>query len=56
MVQRTSVRGINRYGRASQGVRVMNVADDRVSAVALVMETNTDAAAQVDDEPAPDDA
>jgi hypothetical protein len=38
-------------------VRVMNVADDdRVSAVALVMETNTDAAAQVDDEPAPDDA
>ncbi len=57
MVQRTSVRGINRYGRASQGVRVMNVADDdRVSAVALVMETNTEAAAQVDDEPAPDDA
>jgi DNA gyrase subunit A len=57
MVQRTSVRGINQYGRASQGVRVMNVADDdRVSAVALVMETNTDAAAQVDDEPAPDDA
>ncbi|HEX4623935.1 MAG TPA: DNA gyrase subunit A [Solirubrobacteraceae bacterium] len=57
MVQRTSVRGINRYGRASQGVRVMNVADDdRASAVALVMETNTDAAAQVDDEPAPDDA
>jgi DNA gyrase subunit A len=47
MVQRTSVRGINRYGRASQGVRVMNVADDdRVSAVALVMETNTDAAAE----------
>jgi len=57
MVQRTSVRGINQYGRASQGVRVMNVADDdRVSAVALVMETNTDAAAQVDGEPAPDDA
>ena len=47
MVQRTSVRGINRYGRASQGVRVMNVADDdRVSAVALVMETNTEAAAR----------
>jgi DNA gyrase subunit A len=47
MVQRTSVRGINRYGRASQGVRVMNVADDdRVSAVALVMETNTDASAE----------
>jgi DNA gyrase subunit A len=54
MVQRTSVRGINRYGRASQGVRVMNVADDdRVSAVALVMETNTDAAAQVEEGPEP---
>src|SRR3954466_2216571 len=52
MVQRTSVRGINRYGRASQGVRVMNVADDdRVSAVALVMETNTETAAEVDEEP-----
>jgi DNA gyrase subunit A len=64
MVQRTSVRGINRYGRASQGVRVMNVADDdRVSAVALVMETNTDTAAEVDEGPiggadgaGPDDA
>src|SRR3954464_2604813 len=56
MVQRTSVRGINRYGRASQGVRVMNVAgDDRVSAVALVMETNTDAAAQVEEELPPTD-
>jgi DNA gyrase subunit A len=51
MVQRTSVRGINRYGRASQGVRVMNVAgDDRVSAVALVMETNTETAAEVEEE------
>jgi DNA gyrase subunit A len=39
MVQRTTVRGINLYGRASQGVRVMNLRpDDRVSAVALVME------------------
>src|SRR5579859_4739805 len=28
MVQRTSVRGINRYGRASQGVKVMNIRDD----------------------------
>src|SRR5919109_645243 len=27
MVQRTGVRGINRYGRASQGVRVMNLGD-----------------------------
>jgi DNA gyrase subunit A len=41
MVQRTSVRGINRYGRASQGVRVMNLKDeDLVSAVALVAEGN----------------
>src|SRR5207245_9523091 len=33
MVQRTSVRGINRYGRASQGVTVMNIRDeDQVSA------------------------
>jgi DNA gyrase subunit A len=57
MVQRTSVRGINRYGRASQGVRVMNVADDdRVSAVALVMETNTDASAAVGvEDPSPTD-
>jgi len=37
MVQRTSVRGINRYGRAAQGVRLMNLRDDdTVSAVALV--------------------
>ena len=42
MVQRTSVRGINRYGRASQGVRVMNIReDDQVSAVALVVESET---------------
>jgi DNA gyrase subunit A len=40
MVQRTSVRNINRYGRASQGVKVMNIRDDdRVSAVALVVES-----------------
>jgi DNA gyrase subunit A len=40
MVQRTSVRGINRYGRASQGVRLMNLReDDTVSAVALVVES-----------------
>jgi DNA gyrase subunit A len=39
MVQRTSVRGINRYGRGSQGVRLMNLKDeDVVSAVALVAE------------------
>ena len=39
MVQRTSVKGINSMGRATQGVRVMNIADDdRVSAVAIVVE------------------
>jgi len=44
MVQRTSVRGISRYGRASQGVRVMNIRDDdQVSAVALVVESEGDA-------------
>jgi DNA gyrase subunit A len=48
MVQRTSVRGINRYGRASQGVRVMNLReDDQVSALALVVETETSTAAPV---------
>jgi DNA gyrase subunit A len=50
MVQRTSVRGINRYGRASQGVRVMNIRDDdQVSAVALVMESEAQTAAPVAD-------
>jgi DNA gyrase subunit A len=40
MVQRTGVRGISRYGRLSQGVRLMNLKDeDRVSAVALVVES-----------------
>jgi len=40
MVQRTSVKGISRYGRASQGVKVMNIKDDDcVSAVALVVES-----------------
>ena len=48
MVQRTSVRGINRYGRTSQGVRVMNLREgDEVSAVALVVES--DAPADGDD-------
>jgi DNA gyrase subunit A len=43
MVQRTPVRGINRYGRASQGVRLMNLKDDdTVSAVALVAESETE--------------
>jgi DNA gyrase subunit A len=46
MVQRTGVRGINRYGRASQGVRLMNLREgDVVSAVALVVESDTSTAA-----------
>jgi DNA gyrase subunit A len=45
MVQRTSVKGISRMGRATQGVKVMNIADDdRVSAVALVVEEQEAAA------------
>jgi DNA gyrase subunit A len=52
MVQRTSVRGINRYGRASQGVRVMNIRDDdQVSAVALIVDSEATAAPVVGDEP-----
>src|SRR4051812_46898117 len=48
MVQRTAVRGINRYGRTSQGVKVMNLREgDRVSAVALIVETETSTAASV---------
>ena len=51
MVQRTSVRGINRYGRASQGVRVMNIRDDdQVSAVALMVESEAETAARVVDD------
>src|ERR1700760_3392224 len=54
MVQRTSVRGINRYGRASQGVRVMNIRDDdQVSAVALVVESEAPTAAAVADDASP---
>ncbi|GAC1325893.1 MAG: DNA gyrase subunit A [Thermoleophilaceae bacterium] len=50
MVQRTGVRGISCYGRSSQGVRVMNLReDDRVSAVALVVEDSPDAAVAEDD-------
>jgi DNA gyrase subunit A len=42
MVQRTGVRGINRYGRSSQGVKVMNLREnDEVSAVAPVVESQT---------------
>jgi DNA gyrase subunit A len=40
MVQRTAVRGISRYGRLAQGVRLMNMKDDDlVSAVALIVES-----------------
>ena len=40
MVQRTPVSGISKMGRATQGVRVMNLKKgDRVSAVALVVES-----------------
>jgi DNA gyrase subunit A len=48
MVQRTGVRGINRYGRTSQGVKVMNLREsDEVSAVALVVESQAPAAEAV---------
>jgi DNA gyrase subunit A len=48
MVQRTAVAGISRYGRASQGVRVMNLREgDAVSAVALVVEQSAETAAAV---------
>jgi DNA gyrase subunit A len=44
IVQRTGVRGINRYGRTSQGVRVMKLREgDEVSAVALVVESDAPA-------------
>jgi DNA gyrase subunit A len=51
MVQRTSVKGISLYGRASQGVKVMNIRDDDVvSAVAVVVEDSADTAAGVAEE------
>ena len=54
MVQRTPVKGISLYGRASQGVNVMNLReDDIVSAVALVMEGQAETAAKVEDDEAP---
>jgi DNA gyrase subunit A len=53
MVQRTGVRGISRYGRASQGVRLMNLRDeDCVSAVALVVDAGGGAATANGDEAA----
>src|SRR5690349_8224802 len=51
MVQRTNVRGIRQTGRAAQGVTLMNVREeDRVSAVALVVESDGSTAAAVADE------
>jgi DNA gyrase subunit A len=45
MVQRTGVEGISQTGRATQGVKVMNIKDDdRVSAVALVVESEDNSA------------
>jgi DNA gyrase subunit A len=45
MVQRISVKGIRQTGRPAQGVRLMNVRDDdRVSAVALVVESEAEGA------------
>ncbi len=51
MVQRTGVEGISQMGRSTQGVKVMNIKDDdRVSAVALVVESE-DSSAPVEGEP-----
>ncbi|MGB7587206.1 MAG: DNA gyrase subunit A [Solirubrobacterales bacterium] len=57
MVQRTSVKGISRMGRPTQGVKVMNIKDDdRVSAVALVVESSEAAdPADSTDTPPPDE-
>jgi DNA gyrase subunit A len=56
MVQRTAVRGISQQGRPAQGVRVMNLReDDVVSAVALVMETSEETAAQVEADVEPEE-
>jgi DNA gyrase subunit A len=57
MVQRTAVRGINKYGRASQGVKVMNLRDgDAVSAVALVVESDSGSDVATDQAELPIDA
>ena len=51
MVQRTAVRGISRYGRLAQGVRLMNMKeDDIVSAVALIVEGSSVAPADSEGE------
>ena len=49
MVQRTKAGGISQMGRATQGVRVMNMKeDDCVSAVALVVESSADVVDEAD--------
>jgi DNA gyrase subunit A len=50
MVQRTNAGGISRMGRATQGVRVMNIKDDDlISAVALVVESSADVADEAEE-------
>jgi DNA gyrase subunit A len=62
MVQRTPASGISQMGRATQGVKVMNIKDDdRVSAVALVVESEesdapADAEPQAEELPGTDGA
>ncbi len=57
MVQRTSAGEIRRTGRATQGVTVMNVKDgDRISAVALVVESDSDDVGDADEAEGSDDA
>jgi DNA gyrase subunit A len=52
MVQRTGAGGISKTGRATQGVKVMNVKDgDHISAVALVVEATSDTADEGDEAP-----
>ena len=54
LVQRTAVRGISQQGRSATGVRVMNVREgDEVSAVALVVESDSPEVAEVVDDVAP---
>jgi DNA gyrase subunit A len=56
MVQRTGVRGIRQTGRAAQGVTLMHVReDDRVSAVALVVESDASTSAVVAGDATADD-
>ncbi len=50
MVQRTRAGGISQMGRATQGVKVMNIKDDdRVSAVALVVASSADVAEEAEE-------